>query len=100
MKASGHGMLPAGIVLTGGGAELAGAAELGREVLQMPVRIAGPAGVGGLVDNLLTPANSTSIGLLRWGAAVLAQGEPGRYESAPAMGGFGRIRDALRSIFP
>ena len=76
MKATGHGMLPAGIVLTGGGAELAGAAELGREVLQMPVRIAGPAGVGGLVDNLLTPANSTAIGLLRWGAGALAQGEP------------------------
>jgi len=100
MKGTGHGMLPAGIVLTGGGAELAGAAELGREVLQMPVRIAGPSGVGGLVDNLLTPANSTAIGLLRWGAMVLAQGEPGRYESAPAMGGLGRLRDALRSIFP
>jgi cell division protein FtsA len=100
MKASGHGMLPAGIVLTGGGAQLAGAAELGREVLQMPVRIAGPSGVGGLVDNLLTPANSTAIGLLRWGSAVLAQGEPGRYESAPAMGGLSRIREALRSIFP
>jgi cell division protein FtsA len=100
MKGSGHGMLPAGIVLTGGGAQLAGVAELGREVLQMPVRIAGPSGVGGLVDNLLTPANSTAIGLLRWGAAVLAQGEPGRYETAPAMGGLGRIRDALRSIFP
>jgi hypothetical protein len=23
-----------------------------------------------------------------------------RYESAPALGGLGRIRDALRSIFP
>jgi cell division ATPase FtsA len=66
----------------------------------MPVRIAGPSGVGGLVDNLLTPANSAAIGLLRWGAASLAAGEPGRYESAPARGGLGRIRDALRSIFP
>ena len=26
--------------------------------------------------------------------------EPIRYESVPAMGGLGRIRDALRSIFP
>ncbi len=100
MRASGHGMLPAGIVLTGGAAQLAGTAELGRDVLGMPVRIAGPSGVGGLVDNLLTPANSTAIGLLRWGAASLAAGEPGRYESAPAMGVVGRIRDALRSIFP
>ena len=32
--------------------------------------------------------------------ASSAAGEPARYESAPAMGGLGRIRDALRSIFP
>ena len=41
---------PPGLVLTGGGSLLAGAAELGREVLQMPVRVATPAGVGGLTD--------------------------------------------------
>ncbi len=100
MQSAGHGMLPAGVVLTGGAAQLAGVAELGREVLQMPVRIAAPSGIGGLVDNLLTPAYSTAVGLLLWGAATLAASEPARYESAPAMGGLGRIRDALRSIFP
>ena len=100
MATAGQGMLPAGIILTGGAAQLAGAAELGREVLQMPVRIAGPSGVGGLVDTLLTPAYSTSIGLLAWGAASLRAGEPLRYESAPAAGVFGRLRDALRSVFP
>ena len=94
------GMLPAGIILTGGGAQLAGVAELGREVLQVPVRIAGPSGIGGLVDTLLTPSYSTSVGLLQWGAASLAVGEPTRYESAPALGVFGRVRDALRSMFP
>jgi hypothetical protein len=40
------------------------------------------------------------VGLLQWGAGSLSAGEPLRYESAPAMGGLGRIRDALRSIFP
>jgi cell division protein FtsA len=94
------GMLPAGIILTGGGAQLAGVAELGRDVLQVPVRIAGPAGIGGLVDTLLTPSYSTSVGLLQWGAASLAVGEPLRYESAPALGVFGRVRDAIRSMFP
>src|SRR5881409_2955045 len=92
MRESGHGMLPAGLVLTGGAAQLGGVAELGREVLQMPVRIAAPAGIGGLVDGLLTPAYSTAIGLLLWGARELAAGEPVRYESAPALGGLGRIR--------
>jgi cell division protein FtsA len=79
---------------------LSGIAELGREVLEMPVRVAGPTNIGGLVDTLMTPAYSTGVGLLQWGATTLAGGEPLRYESAPAMGGLGRIRDALRSIFP
>jgi cell division protein FtsA len=100
MTSGGSGMLPAGIVLTGGASQLAGAAELGREVLQIPVRVAAPAGVGGLVETLLTPVYSTAIGLLAWGAAGLGAGEPLRYESAPALGGLGRIRDALRAIFP
>ncbi len=94
------GTLPAGIILTGGASQLSGIAELGREVLEMPVRVAGPTNIGGLVDTLLTPAYSTGVGLLQWGATTLAGGEPLRYESAPAMGGLGKIRDALRSIFP
>ena len=75
------GMLPAGLVLTGGAAQLAGAARLGREVLQMPVRVAGPSGVSGLTDHLLTPAYSTSLGLLMWGAQAVHGYEPLRYES-------------------
>ncbi len=100
IRAAGVGMLPAGVILTGGAAQLAGAAELGRSVLQMPVRVAAPAGIGGLVDTLLNPSYSTAVGLLQWGAISLASGEPLRYESAPGNGGLGRIRDALRSIFP
>ncbi|MDO8485113.1 MAG: cell division protein FtsA [Candidatus Limnocylindrales bacterium] len=100
IRAAGVGMLPAGIILTGGASQLAGAAELGREVLQMPVRVAAPAGIGGLVDTLLNPSYSTAVGLLQWGAASLGASEPLRYESAPARGVLGRLRDALRSIFP
>src|SRR5712691_1178027 len=100
MARGGAGLLPAGIILTGGGAQMAGSAELAREVLGMPVRIASPAGIGGLVDTLLTPAYSTAVGLLTWGAGALVDGDPLRYESAPASGGLGRLRDALRSIFP
>ncbi len=94
------GMLPAGIILTGGAAQLAGVAELGRDVLGMPVRVAGPSGIGGLVDTLLTPTYSTAVGLLLWGAGNLGSGEPTRYESAPALGMLGRVRDAIRSMFP
>ena len=59
-----------------------------------------PSGIGGLVDTLLNPSYSTAVGLLQWGATSLGSGEPHRYESAPAGGGLGRLRDAIRSIFP
>jgi cell division protein FtsA len=100
LASAGPGLLPAGVVLTGGASQLAGAGQLGREILGLPVRIAAPAGIGGLVDTLLTPAYATSIGLLLWGAAGLGSGEPLRFESTPAMGLVARLREALRSIFP
>jgi cell division protein FtsA len=100
MRSVGEGMLPAGVVLTGGASQLAGAAALGREILDMPVRVAGPTGVGGLTDNILTPAYSTAIGLLYWGAKGLESGEVLRFESAPAGGLPARFRDAIRNLFP
>ena len=89
MSRAGSGMLPAGIVLTGGASQLAGTAELARDVLAMPVRVAAPANIGGLVDTILNPGYSTAVGLLQWGAGSIAAGEPLRYESAPASGGLG-----------
>jgi len=101
VKRSGHGgMLPAGAVLTGGGARLNGAAELAREVLQMPVRIGAPQGVGGLMDQLGNPAFATPIGLLVWGANHLGA-EPIGYAPSPSLtGGVGRVMDWLRGLFP
>ena len=93
-------MLPAGLVLTGGASQIAGASALGREVLNMPVRVAGPTDVGGLTDNILNPAYSTAIGLLYWGAKGLDAGTSGPYPSTPAGGLPGRVRDALRNLFP
>jgi cell division protein FtsA len=99
-KAGSGGMLPAGLVLTGGAAQLAGAARLGREVLQLPVRVAGPSGVSGLTDHLLTPAYSTSLGLLIWGAQTVSSEDSRSYESAPGPGVLGRMRDFARGLLP
>jgi cell division protein FtsA len=92
--------LPAGLVLTGGGALMAGAAQLGREVLGMPVRVSAPSGVGGLTDHLLTPAYSTAIGLLLWAAHEVAGQETERLPPPPANPGLSRLRDWTRRLFP
>jgi cell division protein FtsA len=68
IKRSGReGLLPAGLVLTGGAAELPGFKELGREMLKMPVRIGHARNIGGLVDAVSSPAYATAVGLLQWG---------------------------------
>jgi cell division protein FtsA len=68
IKRSGYdGLLPAGLVLCGGTADLTGIQELGREMLGLPVRVGAPRGLRGLVDVLNDPAYATSVGLLLWG---------------------------------
>ena len=66
IKRSGYdGLLPAGMVLTGGSAALPGIKRVASQVLGMPVRTAQPENLSGLVDRLNSPAYSTGVGLLR-----------------------------------
>jgi cell division protein FtsA len=62
IKRSGYdGLLPAGVVLTGGTAELEGLAELSQRVLNLPVRIGVPEDVDGLTETISGPAYATSV---------------------------------------
>jgi cell division protein FtsA len=68
IKRSGYdGLLPAGLVLCGGAADLAGLRDLARDVMGLPARIGEPQNLRGLVDTLQSPAFTTSVGLLQWG---------------------------------
>ncbi|MBN2550567.1 MAG: cell division protein FtsA [Anaerolineales bacterium] len=67
IKRSGYdGLLPAGMVLTGGSSALPGIRNVASRTLGLPVRIAQPENLVGMVDKLHSPAFSTSVGLLRW----------------------------------
>lgn len=63
-----NGLLPGGVVLTGGGAMLRGFAEIVQQVTDLPVRVAVPFGINGMDEALRGPQNATAVGLLRWGA--------------------------------
>ena len=68
VKRSGYdGLLPAGMVVTGGGSQLTGLREVARDVSQRPVRMARPGNLRGLVDALNSPSYATAVGLLHWG---------------------------------
>ncbi|MGB9673033.1 MAG: cell division protein FtsA [Anaerolineales bacterium] len=67
IKRSGYdGLLPAGIVLTGGSSLLPGMRQLANRLFNVPVRIGKPEGLIGMADRLDSPAFSTSVGLLKW----------------------------------
>ena len=61
--------LAGGVVLTGGGAMVRGAAELARRIFGLPVKLGVPQGVVGLTESVLTPMNATGIGLVLYGAS-------------------------------
>jgi cell division protein FtsA len=97
VKRSGYdGLLPAGLVLCGGTAGLSGIQELGREVLDMPVRVGAPRGLRGLVDVLNDPAYATSVGLLLWGLRQESALRPPRRRAGATQ----KIMQWLRAFLP
>lgn len=67
IKRSGYdGLLPAGMVLTGGTSNLPGIRNVASNIMGLPVRTGKPENLIGLVDQLHFPEYSTSVGLLYW----------------------------------
>jgi cell division protein FtsA len=60
--------VPAGIILTGGGAKLRGLVELAEHVFKLPVRVAAPRGLAGMSEEVSQPEYSTAVGLVLYGA--------------------------------
>ena len=69
IKRSGHGRHMAGVVLTGGGSQIPGTADLAMEILGMhTARIGRPIGLaGGLVEEVQNPKYATAVGLTLFG---------------------------------
>ena len=71
IKRSGYaGLLPAGLVITGGGAKTIGIEAVGKEVLRMPVRVAQPSGISGIIEEISAPEYAASVGLLLYGNKI------------------------------
>lgn len=101
IKRSGYdNLLPAGMVLTGGSALLPGIDKLGSDILGMPVRIAKPEKMTGMIDQLNSPAFSTAVGLLYWSMVVRESSaeEASKANTIVTVGD--RVKKFLRSLLP
>lgn len=92
-------LVAAGIVLTGGTSKMEGVVELAEEIFHMPVRLARPIGVSGLVDVINNPIYATAVGLLHY--AAMQQNDPiktNNREEAP-IGFFSRVKLWIQNNF-
>ena len=92
--------LQAGLVLTGGGAQLPGLSRAARDQLGMSARVTAPRGLGGLTDSVAGPAYAAVSGLLLYGARAWNEGDE-RARSGPSSEGLGaRISRLFRDLMP
>lgn len=86
--------LNSGIVLTGGGANLDGMAEIAEQIFDLQVRRGHPADVGGLADHINTPTFATVVGL-----ALYANRNRVEHQGGSGAGPLGRVAKRLSGLF-
>ncbi len=84
----------AGVVLTGGGSQMAGIAELASRVLNLPVRIGVTGGINGTEEQLSGPRYAAAIGLALYGASKIVPA-PAAVESGPQETSVGSLWSQL-----
>ncbi|MCC7357692.1 cell division protein FtsA [Candidatus Uhrbacteria bacterium] len=101
-----EGLLPSGIVLTGGGAKLPGMIEVGKKIMRLPCSHGVCHISSSLPEMIQDSAFSTSLGLVQWQfehERRAADGVPmyGNVKSVASKGGelLGKIGNPLKKIF-
>lgn len=100
------GSIPAGLVITGGGAETIGLIPVAKQQLKLPARIGLPLELDGLTLDIHKPAFATSIGLLQYGKQHGVDGERSGFSlrNMSALGGVGktiqRATQWIKSLLP
>ena len=91
------GLLPAGVIITGGGAKLPGLVAIGKRDFRLPVSIGVPLGYTSAIDKINDPTYTTALGLASWAADTNSNGN--LFQRLPALGSVGDTVDGMRRWF-
>jgi cell division protein FtsA len=94
-KINKQSLLPAGVVLLGGGAKLPGIVDLAKKMLKLPAHVGSPQEVDGLSDYIEDPAYATAVGLVKWDADI-----SGPNRKAGEAGFWGLVKKMLGALMP
>jgi cell division protein FtsA len=95
--------IPSGVIITGGGAETFGTTDSAKRMMSLPARVGKPRGVGGLIDDVISPAYAVPVGLILY---AMRQTEADSLDSItsrfklPSRGVVGKIVETLRDLLP
>jgi cell division protein FtsA len=92
-KINRSGLLPAGAILTGGGAKLLGIVEVAKRRLRLPAALGFPLNLSSVVDKVNNLSFATATGLVLWGEQVRRESRNGR-----ALSKFSGGRDTIRKV--
>lgn len=103
-----EGKLPAGVVLTGGGAKLPGVQEFAKRALKLPVSIGEVQNMNTIIELVNDPSFSTACGLVLWGSKFSGEKSGGfRLNNPLSKAGdwfnfvsIAKIKDWIKSFLP
>jgi len=97
-----QGLLPAGVVFSGGGAKIPGLVDLAKEELKLPAQVGFPTELEGITEEVEDPAFATAVGLILW-TLDKRGGSTGRGMALPefSIGStVGRVKKWFRGFLP
>jgi cell division protein FtsA len=96
-----QGLIPAGIVITGGGAETLEIKNLAKNIIPLPIRIGEPIKLGGMVDDITNPSYSSAIGsFLFFANSKIIPKEKNRKSKLNFEGLFGKFKSFIEPLLP
>lgn len=98
-KVSKNGILPAGVVLSGGGSNLPGFAFWVKDKLRLPVKVVEPFGFDGANNIIGDPSFAVAVGLVLWGSEKYLGGQRQKI-SMNGSGIASNIKDWLKNFLP
>ncbi len=99
-RPSGNYLLPSGLVLAGGGANLTGLSSFAKDRLGLAVRIGSGVSYEGISDKLSDPSFSVAMGLVLWGSERFQRDGSDGFSSFFSGGIFKRASKWLKGFIP
>lgn len=92
--------MPAGVVLTGGGAKLNGIVQVAQKYMNIPARVGYGSGLIGLTDEISGPAYSVSQGLTYYGINNESSQKGSAKQAGSNGNGVGKLVDWIKGFLP